>query len=73
MMTIRQLPPYLQLVVTLMENMVPLYEEDRLKDKKGKEALTQSTSMIIVVSFKLFLEFFLSVMCFFPYQFSFLL
>ena len=39
----------MQLVVTLMENMVPLSEEDRLRDKKGKEVLLQSTSMIIVV------------------------
>ena len=51
MVIIRQLPPYLQLVVTLMANMVPPSEEDRLQDKRGKEALAQSTSMIMVVSF----------------------
>ena len=51
MVTIWQLPPYLQLVVTLMVNMVPASEEDRLQEKRGKKALAQSTSMITVVSF----------------------
>ena len=50
MATIRQLPPYLQPVVTLMVNMVPPNEESKIREKRGKEALTQSTSMIMVVS-----------------------
>ena len=56
-----------------MVNLVPPSEEDRLRDKKGKKALAQSTSVIMVVSFNSFLEFFLSVVCFFPHHFSFLL
>ena len=51
MATIRQFPPYLQPVVTLMANMVPPSNEDRLGDKKGKEVLAQFTNMIMVVSF----------------------
>ena len=39
MTTIKQLPLYLQPVVTLMSNMVPPSEEERLRNKKGKEAL----------------------------------
>ena len=39
MTTIRQLLPYLQLVVTLMANMVPPNEEYKLQDKREKEAL----------------------------------
>ena len=34
-----------------MANMVLPSEEDRLRDKRGNEALTQSTNMIMVVSF----------------------
>ena len=51
MATIRQLPPYLQPVVTLMANMVPLSDEDKLWEKKGKDALVQFASMILAVSF----------------------
>ena len=59
MVTIRQLPPYMQLVVTIMANMVPLSEDSKIRDKRGKEALTQSTSMIMVVSIiSLFNKFF---------------
>ena len=58
MATIRQLPPHLQLVLTLMLNMVPPSEEDRLREKKGKDALAQSTSMILAVSFILLRKFF---------------
>ena len=58
MATIKQLPPYLQPVVTLMVNMVPSSEEDRLQEKKGKDALAQSTNMILAVSFILLREFF---------------
>ena len=50
MATIRQLPPYLQLVVTLMANMVPPNEESRMREKRGNEALEQATNMIMVVS-----------------------
>ena len=39
MIAIRWLPPYLQLVVMLMVNIVPPSEEDKLWDKRGKEAL----------------------------------
>ena len=56
-MTIRQLPSYLQSAVTLMVNMVPPNEEDRLRNKRGNEALAQSTSMIMVVSFNPFSKF----------------
>ena len=69
-MTIRQLLLYLQSAVTLMANLVLPSENDRLRDKGGKKALTQSTSMIMVVSLNLLSEFFLSVVCFFPYHFS---
>ena len=68
MATIRQLPPHLQLVLTLMLNMVPPSEEDRLREKKGKDALAQSTSMILAVSFILLRKFFLSVVFFFPHN-----
>ena len=53
MATIRQLLLYLQPMVTLMANMVPPppSEEDRLRDKRGNEAFTQSTSNIMVVNF----------------------
>ena len=37
-----------------MENMVPQSEEDKLWDKRGKEALAQFTNMIMVVSFNSF-------------------
>ena len=50
MTTIRQLPSYLQPVVTLMENMVPPSKESRMRDKRGKNAFEQATSMIMVVS-----------------------
>ena len=51
MATIGQFLPYLQPMVTLMANMVPPSNEDRLGDKKGNEVLAQFTSMIMVVSF----------------------
>ena len=64
MATIRQLPSYLQPIVTLMTNMVPTNEEDKTRDKRGKEAFAQSTSMIMVVSINsLFNKFFLGVVC----------
>ena len=64
MATIWQLPPYLQLVVTIMANMVPPSKEDKMRDKRGKEAFAQSTSMIMVVSIISFYnKIFLSVVC----------
>ena len=36
---IKQLPGYLQLVVTLMATMVPPTEESKLLEKSGREAL----------------------------------
>ena len=51
MATIRQLPPYLQHVVTLMANMVPPNEESRMREKRRNEALEQATNMIMMVSF----------------------
>ena len=50
MATIRQLPSSLQPVVTLMANMVPPSEEDKLWEKRRKDALAQSTSVILAVS-----------------------
>ena len=58
MTTIRQLPLYLELVVTLMANMVPPSEENKMRDKRGKEALAQATNMIMVVSINFLLIFF---------------
>ena len=50
MAAIRKLPPYLQSVVTLMANMVSPNEKSRIREKRGKEALEQATSMMMVVS-----------------------
>ena len=50
MATIRQLPPYLQPMVTLMANMVSPNEESKMRENRGKEALEQATNMIMVVS-----------------------
>ena len=50
MATIRQLPPYLKPVVTLLANMIPPNEESRIREKRGKKVLNQATSMIIVLS-----------------------
>ena len=58
MATIRKLLPYLQSVVALMANMVPLRKKDRLREKRGKEAFAQSTNMILAVSLISFSKFF---------------
>ena len=58
MAAIKQLPPYLQSVVTLMANMVAPSEEERLWEKKGFNAFAQSTGMILAVSLILFRIFF---------------
>ena len=47
---VKRLPGYLQPVVTLMAMMVPLIEESRLWDKRGREALDQGVSMVLLVS-----------------------
>ena len=47
---VKRLPRYLQPVVTLMATMVPPTEENKLRDKKGWEALAQATSMVLMVS-----------------------
>ena len=36
---VKQLPGYLQPVVTLMATMVPLIEESKLREKRGREEL----------------------------------
>ena len=51
MATIRQLQPHLQPVLTLMATMVPPSKEDRLWEKRGKDVLALSSSIIMVVSF----------------------
>ena len=50
MEVIKRLPEYLQLVVTLMGTMVPSTEESKMRQKKGREALSQATSMVLMVS-----------------------
>ena len=47
---IKQLPGYLQHVVTLMVKMVPPSEESKLREKRGHEALNQGTNMVLMVS-----------------------
>ena len=47
---VKRLLGYLQPVVTLMATMVPLTEESRLWDKRGREALDQGVSMVLLVS-----------------------
>ena len=58
MATIKWLPSHLQLVVTLMANMVAPAKEDKLREKRGFNALSQATSMILVVSLILLIKFF---------------
>ena len=47
---VKRLPRYLQQVVTLMGMMVPLTEESKMREKRGREALAQATSMVLMVS-----------------------
>ena len=49
-MSLPRLPRYLQPVVTLMAMMVPPTEESRLREKRGREALDQGVSMVLLVS-----------------------
>ena len=47
---VKSLPGYLQPVVTIMAIMVPSSEESKMWDKRGREALAQATSMMLMVS-----------------------
>ena len=47
---VKRLPKYLQPVVTLMATMVPSIEESKMCEKRGREALAQATSMVLMVS-----------------------
>ena len=47
---VKRLPGYLQLVVTLMGTMVPSTEESKMSEKRGEEALSQATSMVLMVN-----------------------
>ena len=47
---VKRLPGYLQPVVTLMVTMVPPAKESKMQEKRGQEALTQATSMVLMVS-----------------------
>ena len=58
MATIKWLPSHLQSVVTLMVNMVAPTEEDKLWEKRGFDALSQATIMILAVSLILLTKFF---------------
>ena len=46
----KKLPGYLQLMVTLMATMVPSDEDSKLREKRGREALDQGTSMVLLES-----------------------
>ena len=46
---VKLLPRYLQPVVTLMATMVPPTEESKLWEKRGRDALNQGTSMVLLV------------------------
>ena len=48
--TVKKLPGYLQPVVTLMATMVPPSEESKMREKRGREALAQAMSMLLMVS-----------------------
>ena len=47
---VKKLPRYLQPVVTLMATMVPLTEEGKMCEKRGREALAQANNMVLTVS-----------------------
>ena len=47
---VKKLPGYLQPVVTLMATMVPPTEESKPREKRGRDALNQGTSMVLMVS-----------------------
>ena len=58
MATIKRLSSHMQPMVTLMANMVAPTEEDKLREKKGFDALYQATNMILSVSLILIRKFF---------------
>ena len=61
---IRQLPSYLQLMVTLMANMVFPHEESKMREKRGNDTFEQVASMMMAVSITYSLDkIFLSVAC----------
>ena len=47
---VKRLAGFLQPVVTLMATMVPPFEESKMREKRGREALAQATSMVLMVS-----------------------
>ena len=47
---VKQLPGYLQPVVTLIATMVPPTKEIKLREERGWEALNKGTSMVLLVS-----------------------
>ena len=47
---VKQLPRYLQPMVTLMATMVPPTKESKLREKRGREMLNQGTSMVLMVT-----------------------
>ena len=53
---VKRLPGYLQPVVTLMAIMVPPSEESKMREKMGREALAQATSMVLMVSILVHLD-----------------
>ena len=55
---VKQLLGYLKPVVTLMATMVPPTKENKLREKRGQEALNQGTSMVLLVSIPFHLCFF---------------
>ena len=58
---VKRLPGYLQPVVTFMVTMVPPTEENKLREKRGREALNQGTSMVLLMSSLFFLYFYQAV------------
>ena len=46
---VKRLPGYLQPIVTLMATVVPSFEESKMLEKRGCEALAQATSMVLMV------------------------
>ena len=48
--TIKRLPGYLQPMVILIVTMVPPSEESNMREKRGREALAQAMSMMLMVS-----------------------
>ena len=55
---IKKLPGNLQPIVTLMATMVPPSEESKMQEKRGREALAQATSMVLMVSIFVHLNFY---------------